>query len=123
MKTLAHTILTALLLLTAFPIFAEERNVERAKNQPKVVRVGGQVNRPGEIAYRDNTTILAMIIAAGGPTQFGKLNKVKVFRDGKNFELDLTNEKLKNKEFAVPEDYIEVPEKSILERLVPKGRG
>ena len=101
------------------------RNVEGPKDKPKVallggqVAVGGQVARPGELAYRPNTTILAMLFAAGGPTQFAALKRVKVFRDGKWFELDLTNEKVKKEEFARPDDYIEVPQKNILERLVP----
>ncbi len=64
-----------------------------------------------------------MLFAAGGPTQFGALKRVKVFRDGKWFQLDLTNEKVKKGEFARPDDYIEVPQKNILERLVPKKRG
>jgi hypothetical protein len=129
MKTPTHIILAALLLFTTVPLSAGEKNVEQPKNKPKVallggqVAVGGQVARPGELPYRPNTTIFAMLFAAGGPTQFGALKRVKVFRDGKWFQLDLTNEKVKKGEFARPDDYIEVPQKNILERLVPKKRG
>ncbi len=55
-----------------------------------------------------------MIFAAGGPTQFGSLKRVKVIRQGKTLQFDLTIPKLKNHEFAHPADYIEVPQKNIL---------
>lgn len=116
MKTLTHIVLTALLLLSTLPSFAGAKDAEQEKNKQKVVSVGGQVTRPGVIEYRDNTTIFAMIFAAGGPTQFGTLKRVKIFRDGKQFQLDLTKEKLKNKELAKPDDIIEVPQVNIFGR-------
>ena len=110
MKSITQIVLTALLLLSTLPDFAGAKDAEQEKDKQKVVYVGGQVTRPGVIEYRDNTTIFAMICAAGGPTQFGSLKRVKIFRDGKLFQLDLTKEKLKNTELAKPDDTIEVPQ-------------
>jgi SLBB domain len=129
MKTPTHIIMAALLLFTTFLLSAGEKNVERPKDKPNVallggqVAVGGQVARPGELPFRPNTTIFAMLFAAGGPTQFGLLKRVKIFRDGKWFQLDLTDEKVKREEFARPNDYIEVPLKNVLGRLTTKLRG
>jgi len=116
MKKFTHIILTAFLLLTTIPTFAGDKNVDRSKDQTKFVRVGGQVTRPGLIEYRDNTTIFSMIVAAGGPTEFGTLKRVKVVREGKQVQLDLTKASLKNQEIAKPDDYIEAPQKNIFGR-------
>ncbi len=113
MKKTNCLILTVLLILTIFPVCAAEKKEAPVKN---VVSVGGQVARPGEIEYRDNTTIFSMIWAAGGPTQFGTLKRVKVVRDGKILQMDLTNDKLKNHEFVHPDDCIEVPQMNIFGR-------
>jgi len=122
MKNPTYTGLTALLLLMTIPVSAEDKGVERAKGDLKVVIVGGQVTRPGVIEYR-NTTIYSMILAAGGPTEFGTLKRVKVFRGGKCNQLDLTNIKIRNKELAMPEDTIEVPQSNPFERDPQKKRG
>lgn len=122
MKTQTHIILAALLLLTTFQLSAGEKKLERPKDNRIVERlsgqvaVGGQVARPGELPYKPNTTIFDMLFAAGGPTQFGALKRVKVFRDGKWFQVDLTNEKVKRNEFSRPNDYIEVPQKNSMGR-------
>ena len=102
MKNSTHIVLTALLILTSFQLSA-------GVNKPIVVTVRGQVTRPGAVEYRDNTTIYSMIFAAGGPTVFGSLERVKVLRDGKQLQLDLTKEKVKKEELAMPDDVIEVP--------------
>jgi len=122
MKTPTQIVLTALLLLTTLCHSAEARDVERVKDKAKVVSVGGQVTRPGVIEYK-KTTIYSMILAAGGPTQFGTLKRVKVIRDGKQFQLDLTKEKVKNEEFVRPDDVIEVPESNMFERNQPNKKG
>ena len=111
-----------MLLLTTLCHCAESKDVERVKDKAKVVSVGGQVTRPGVIEYK-NTTIYSMILAAGGPTQFGTLKRVKVIRDGKQFQLDLTREKVKNEEFVKPDDVIEVPESNMFERNPSKKKG
>jgi hypothetical protein len=115
MKTLPHIVLMALLLVTALPLSAVDKNPERAENTPQVVNVGGQVARTGPIEHREGTTIFAMIMAAGGPTEFGTLKRVKVFRDGKLIQLDLTKEILRN-ELVKPNDTIEIPQKNLLGR-------
>lgn len=56
-----------------------------------------------------------MIMAAGGPTEFGTLKRVKVVRDGRLIQLDLTQEKLRN-ELVKPNDTIEIPQKKLLGR-------
>ena len=120
MKTTTHIILTAMLLLTTLCHSAEFKDVVRVKDkvEPVVVVVGGQVTRPRVIEYR-NTTIYSMILAAGGPTQFGTLKRVRIFRGGKCIQLDLTNEKKRNTEFAMPGDTIEVPQSNPFERNQP----
>ncbi|NQW99080.1 SLBB domain-containing protein [bacterium] len=105
----------ALLLVTALPLSAVDKNPKRAENTPQVVNVGGQVARVGPIEYREATTIFAMIMAAGGPTEFGTLKRVKVVRDGRLIQLDLTQEKLRN-ELVKPNDTIEIPQKKLLGR-------
>jgi hypothetical protein len=74
----------------------------------KTVIVGGQVVKPGPIDFKPDTTIYAMIMAAGGKTEFGSLKRVDVFRDGKILRFDLTDEKVRDKELAEPNDTIDV---------------
>lgn len=69
--------------------------------------------RPGVMEYKAKTTIFSLIFAAGGETQFGTLKRVKVYRDGKQLQFDLTDDKAKNEEFAEPGDTIVVPQKNI----------
>jgi hypothetical protein len=122
MKTPTHLVVAAVLLLMTFLYSAEAKNVERATEKAEVVSVGAHVTRPGAIEYR-NTTIYAMILAAGAPTPYGTLKRVKVLRDGKEFRLNLTKEKVKNEEFAKPGDIIEVPELNVFERNQTNNKG
>lgn len=96
-----------------FPTFCGRQKVEPAEAKPKTVIVGGQVTKPGPIEYKDKTTIYSMIFAAGGPTNFGSLKRVKVYRHGKPFTLDPTNDQSKNEALAEPDDTIEVPQKNV----------
>ena len=100
------------MLLTPHLIFAEAKDAEKAGEKPKVVIVGGHVIRPSPVEYRDKATIHSMILAAGGPTEFGSLKRVKLIRNGKESQLDLTKEKPKKEELAVAGDVIEVPKKN-----------
>ena len=117
MKNRFHIILTVLglfltgwLLWITLPFSEGGKNTERARDTRKVVHVGGEVLRPGVMEYKDNTTFYSIIVAAGGPTQYGTLRKVRIYRNGKLFRLDLTKDNLKNNEFARPDDVIEVPQ-------------
>jgi protein involved in polysaccharide export with SLBB domain len=109
MKILLPTFLTISLLLCAFRVQAEAL----PEKEPQTVTVIGQVARNGVMKYKDKTTIFSVIFAAGGKTEFGTLRRVKVTRDGKELQFDLTNEKTKNEQFAEPGDVIEVPQKNI----------
>lgn len=100
-----------ILLMSAMvvtPLMAVEQDVEKPKKNPQVVHVGGQVGKPGPVEYRENTTVFSMIFAAGGPTKFGAMQRVKLFRKGTIRVLDLTNDKEKAKWLAKPDDTIEV---------------
>lgn len=102
------------LAMVTLPLMAAEKVADKPDKKPEVVVVGGQVKRPDVIEYRKNTTILAMIVAAGGPTDFGSMKRVKVIRSGKALVFDLTDAKVRNEALALPDDTIEVPMKNIL---------
>ena len=106
----------AMLAMLTLPLAGAEKVVEKPEQKVPQVAVGGQVQRPGWVEYRHNTTVLAMIFAAGGPTQFGAMNRVKVIRAGKTLQYDLTKEKDKNQALALPDDTIEVPMKNLFGR-------
>lgn len=116
MNILTHITLTTLLLLTTCPLYAEDKAIEQAKDKvtvkkdisKKEVYVSGSVQRPGPVEYKEGTTIYAMIMAAGGPTELGTLKRVTVTRKGKAFRLDLTKKEPKGKMLAESDDMIEV---------------
>jgi hypothetical protein len=130
MKRLAYIFLAVTPLLGDVCQSMEADDVQRAKEDikrikedlKKFVSIRGQVTRPSIMAHKD-TTVYAMIIAAGGPTKFGTLKRVKVTRDGKEIILDLTTEKGKNEEFIKPGDIVEVPQSGLLERNPPNKKG
>ncbi len=55
------------------------------------VTVGGQVRTPNLYPLPRTTTISQAIALAGGVTTDGQLNKVKLFRGGKEYQVDLTD--------------------------------
>jgi len=55
------------------------------------VTVGGQVRTPNLYPLPRTTTISQAIALAGGVTPDGRLNKVKLYRDGREYEVDLTD--------------------------------
>jgi polysaccharide export outer membrane protein len=55
------------------------------------VTVGGQVRTPNLYPLPRTTTIAQAIALAGGVTPDGRLDKVKLFRGGQQFEVDLTD--------------------------------
>lgn len=101
--------MSALLFLTPFPILADEKDADKGGEKPNTVTVGGHVMRPNTIEYRGKATVHSLILAAGGPTEFGAMNRVKLIRAGKESQLDLTNEKSKKEALAQAGDAIEVP--------------
>jgi polysaccharide export outer membrane protein len=75
-----------------------------------VVHVAGQVGRNGPVKYNRGMTLFQAIAAAGGPTAFGTVKRVKVLRGGQQRQYDLTE--LRNMQIPLePNDTIEVPQK------------
>lgn len=81
----------------------------------EAVTVGGQVRKSGPIPFSKGLTLWMAVQAAGGPSEFGAMGRVKLFRDGNAKSYDL-----KQAQFMriplMPNDTIEVPEKNILGR-------
>jgi len=44
------------------------------------VRITGAVEKPVSLAYRDGMTVLDLVLEAGGPNKFARLNKTKLYR-------------------------------------------
>lgn len=55
------------------------------------VAVGGEVRQPNLYPLPPETTIPQAIALAGGPTERGRLDKVRLLRDSVELELDLTS--------------------------------
>lgn len=82
-------------------------------NEQTVV-LGGQVRLPGPKAFTKGLTLWQAVQAAGGPTEFGSMKRVRLLRDGRQTEYDLT--KVQSMGVPVqPNDAIEVPQKRIWE--------
>ena len=79
----------------------------------QMVHVGGQVRRPGPVAFQKNLTLYQAVQGAGGSTEFGSLKRVKLFRNGKITTYDLTNPQFMRVEMQ-RDDTIEVPQKNWL---------
>jgi len=79
----------------------------------QMVHIGGQVRRPGPVAYQRNLTIYQAVQGAGGATEFGSLKRVKLFRNGKTTLYDLSNPQFMRVPME-PDDTIEVPQKNWL---------
>ena len=79
----------------------------------QVVHIGGQVRRPGPTEFTQGLTLYQAIQAGGGPTEFGSMNRIKLFRNGKQRQYDMTE--AKNMAIPLePNDTIEVPQKGWL---------
>jgi len=80
-----------------------------------VVTIGGFVRGPGPKPYTRGLTLYSAIQAAGGASEFGSMYRVKLIRNGRLRQVDLT--KTENKTILVePNDTIEVPQKNLLGR-------
>jgi polysaccharide export outer membrane protein len=77
----------------------------------QVVVVGGQVRRTGPVPYNRTMTLYQAIQAAGGPTEFGSMKRVKLLRGGQQKQYDLTELKFMQIPLE-PDDTIEVPQKT-----------
>ena len=99
-------------LLVVSPLVAvAESGKSPAGEKQETAVVGGQVRRPGPVVVQGKTTLYAAIQAAGGPTEFGAMRRVKVIRDGKTTVYDLRKDEAKLVEVE-PDDTIEVPQKN-----------
>ena len=86
-------------------------------DQPEMQRtitLGGKITRPGPVAFREGMSIYEAVMAAGGPTRFGSLKKVTLFRKGNKSDYDI--EKDENKTVTLlPGDTVMINEKGLLE--------
>lgn len=75
------------------------------------VTVGGQIRKPGPVPYAKELTLWQAIQAAGGPTEFGSMRRVTLFRDGNQKTYDVSKAQFK----TIPlqrNDAIEIPQKT-----------
>ncbi len=92
------------------PTFQVVSDVEGGALDENVVHIGGQVGRTGPVKHTRGLTLYQAIQAAGGPTPFGTLKRVKVLRAGKQRQYDLTQLQFMQIPLE-PNDTIEVPQK------------
>lgn len=86
-------------------------NHEGIAPQEQQVHLGGHVRAPGPRPFRDGLTVFQAVQAGGGATEFGAMNRVVLFREGKQEVIDL--EKAAGKAVVTEaDDTIEVPEKN-----------
>jgi protein involved in polysaccharide export with SLBB domain len=92
------------------PTFQVVADREGAEIDETVVVLGGQIGRPGPVKYQRGLTLWQAIQTAGGPTPFGTIQRVKVTREGRQRQYDLTE--IQNMNIPLePNDAIEVPQK------------
>ncbi len=78
----------------------------------KKITVGGQVRKPGPAQFTEGMTIWEAVQAAGGPTEFGAMNRVELFRGGKVRVLNIKQDQFKH--VPVQEnDAVNVPQKNM----------
>jgi len=86
-------------------------------DQPEMQRtitLGGKITQPGPVPFREGMTIYEAIMAAGGPTRFGSLKKVSLFRKGQKSNYNI--EKDENKSITLlPGDTVLINEKGAFE--------
>ncbi|MBU6170474.1 MAG: polysaccharide biosynthesis/export family protein [Verrucomicrobia bacterium] len=83
--------------------------------EEKVVTIGGQVRKTGPVPFNRGLTLYQAIQNAGGPTEFGSMHRVKLYRAGKQTEYDLTKAEAMNI-LLESDDTIEVPQKNAFGR-------
>jgi polysaccharide export outer membrane protein len=92
------------------PSFQVVADVEGANPNQNFVHMGGQVGRAGPIPFQRGLTLWQAIQAAGGPTPFGTLQRVKVLRGGQQRQYDVTQVEAMQVQLQ-PNDAIDVPQK------------
>ena len=92
------------------PTFQVVADVEGSALDEVVVHIGGQIGRPGPVKFQRGLTLWQAIQAAGGPTPFGTLKRVKVLRGGQQRQYDVTQLQFMQIPLE-PNDTIEVPQK------------
>lgn len=86
-------------------------------DQPEMQRtitLGGKISKPGPVPFREGMTIYEAVMAAGGPTRFGSLRKVVLFRKGKKSEYNIEKDVNKNVTL-LPGDTVMINEKGAFE--------
>ena len=78
----------------------------------QVVYLGGQVRKTGPVPFVKGLTLYQAVQAGGGPTEFGSIKRVKLFRGGSQKLYDLTQSQFMRIPLE-PNDTIEVPQKNI----------
>ena len=79
------------------------------------VTLGGEVEKPGQIQYRQGMTIFDAVMAGGGNTKFGSLKRVSIIRGGDTIGVyDLRNDEGK-RVTILPNDTVIVDKKGVLE--------
>lgn len=90
MKVILGCILTSLFLF-GFALAQEEAPSQYILGDEEqlemIVHVWGEVLKPGEYRVPYDTNIMELISIAGGPTQYGKLSKVRLTRESKGWAL------------------------------------
>ena len=54
------------------------------------IAVGGEVRQPNMYSLRPEMTVDQAIAVAGGPTERGRLNQIRIIREGRALSVDLT---------------------------------
>lgn len=85
------------------------------KIDQQVVYLGGDVRSPGPKPYNRNLTLYQALQAAGGETEFGAINRIALFRNGKRIIYNLEDPEHMNV-ILQPNDTIDVPRKNIFNR-------
>ncbi len=98
--TIAHPVYRRV-TVTGVPLTTAEQRVrallDRYEKNPEfvmeplfLVGVGGEVRQPNLYRVRPQTTIAEAVALAGGPTERGRIDAVRVFRGGGQLQADLT---------------------------------
>ena len=78
----------------------------------QMVTVGGKVRSPGPKPFRRGMTLYQAVMSAGGPTEFGAINRISLFRNGKRYIYDLNKGEHKLLKLF-PKDTVDVPQKTV----------
>ena len=79
---------------------------------PPAITLVGQVKTVGRYHWHEGETLGNAVKAAGGPTAYGSVRRVKLYQNGKVYTYNLEREK-QCEVNIYPTDLIEVPQKSI----------